>query len=97
MNQVSRDSHAHARLSIAYFQQSFWNEPDKGYLEKAFLEAEKSFYLDPDLAEGYMARAYCKWNIQNKFPHEKVIREFKKSLELDPNAYEVYHLMGVIY
>lgn len=88
---------AHARLSIAYQQQSFWNEPDKGYLERAFLEAEKSLFLNPDLAEGYMAKAYCKWNIQNKFPHEIVVREFKKSLKLDPDAYEVYHLMGVVY
>jgi tetratricopeptide (TPR) repeat protein len=88
---------AHARLSIAYVQQSFWNEPNKGYQEKAFLEAGKALYFDPDLAEGLMAKAYCKWNFQNRFPHEIVIREFRKSLEIDPGAYEVYHLLGLVY
>ena len=88
---------AHARLSIAYAQKSFWINPDAGYLEKSFLEAETSIYLNPGLADGVGALAYSEWNMQKKFPHEKVIREFKKALELNPNAFEVNHLLGIVY
>ena len=88
---------AHAYLSIAYEQMSFWHDPEAGYLEKAYLEAGKSLYLNPNLAEGYMAKAYSSWNMQYRFPHEKVIREFKKALALNPDVYEVYHLMGIVY
>ncbi len=99
-NAISDDSSfalAHAYLSIAYEQMSFWWNPEAGYLEKAFLEAETSLYLNPNLAEGYMAKAYSTWNMQNRFPHEKVIREFKKALALNPDVFEVYHLMGLVY
>lgn len=88
---------AHAELSRAYSIKNYWIDPKGGYSEKAFVEAEKSLYLNPKLAEGYFARAYCTWNFQNKFPHEKTILEFKKAISLKPDMDEAYHQLGVVY
>ncbi len=89
---------AHAELSRAYsIKNYFFYDPKGGYNEKAFVEAEKSLYLNPDLAEGYFARAYLNWNFQNKFPHEKTIREYKRAIALKPDMDEAYHQLGVVY
>lgn len=89
---------AHAELSRAYsIKNYFFYDPNGGYNEKAFVEAEKSLYLNPDLAEGIFAKAYLNWNFQNKFPHEKTIREYKKAIALNPGMDEAYHQLGVVY
>lgn len=89
---------AHAELSRAYsIKNYFFYDPKGGYNEKAFVEAEKSLYMNPDLAEGYFARAYLNWNFQNKFPHEKTIREIKKAIALKPDMDIAYHQLGVVY
>ncbi|HLP72396.1 MAG TPA: hypothetical protein VK155_05790 [Bacteroidales bacterium] len=88
---------AHAELSEAYSYKNYFIDPDGRYDEKAFVEAEKSLYLDPDLAEGYFAKAYGSWTFKNKFPHEKVIREYKKAISIDPNLDIAFHYLGVIY
>jgi tetratricopeptide (TPR) repeat protein len=86
---------AHAELSRAYsFMNYFF---DTTYSEKAYIEAEKSLYLNSELGEGYFARAYCSWNFQNKFPHEKTIREYKKAIALNPDLDEAYHYLGILY
>jgi tetratricopeptide (TPR) repeat protein len=88
---------AHAELSRAYSFKNYFIDPNSRYDEKAFVEAEKSLYLNPDLAEGYFAKAYCTWTFQNKFPHEKVIREYKKAISFKPDLDEAYHYLGVVY
>lgn len=88
---------AHAELARAYAVKNYFVDPKGGYSEKAFVEAEKSLYLNPNLAEGYFARAYLRWNFQNKFPHEKAIQEYKKAIELDPSMDEAYHQLAVVY
>jgi class 3 adenylate cyclase/Tfp pilus assembly protein PilF len=89
---------AHAELSRAYsIKNYFFYDPKGGYNEKAFVEAEKSLYINPDLAEGYFARAYLNWNFQNKFPHEKTIREIKRAIALKPDMDIAYHQLGVVY
>lgn len=88
---------AHAELSKVYSYKNYFIDSNGGYDEKAFVEAEKSLYLNPDLAEGYFARAYSNWNFKNKFPHEKVIREYKKAIALKPDMDEAYHQLSVVY
>jgi tetratricopeptide (TPR) repeat protein len=88
---------AHAELSMVYSFKNYFHDTTGVYNEKAFIEAEKSLYLNPDLAEGYFARAYCTWNLQDKFPHERVIREYKKAIALKPDLAEAYHYLGVVY
>jgi tetratricopeptide (TPR) repeat protein len=88
---------AHAELSRAYSFKNYFIDPNSRYDEKAFLEAEKSLYLNPDLAEGFFAKAYSSWTFKNKFPHEKVIREYKKAISLKPDLDEAHHYLGVVY
>jgi tetratricopeptide (TPR) repeat protein len=88
---------AHAKLSMIYSFKNYFHDLGGSYHEKAFIEAEKSLFLNPDLAEGYLARAYSTWNLQDKFPHEKVIREYKKAIALKPDLDEAYHYLGVVY
>ena len=88
---------AYADLSRAYSIKNYFIDPKGGYSEKAFIEAEKALYLNPNLAEGYFARAYCTWTFENRFPHEKVIREYKKAIALNPNLDEAYHWLCVVY
>ncbi|HZY25490.1 MAG TPA: hypothetical protein VFE71_06660 [Bacteroidales bacterium] len=88
---------AHAELSRAYSFKNYFIDPDGRYDEEAYVEAEKSLYLNPDLAEGFFAKAYGTWTFQNKFPHEKVIREYKKAIFIKPDLDEAYHYLGVVY
>ena len=88
---------AYAELSRAYSFKNYFIDPNGRYDEKAYVEAEKSLFLNPDLAEGYFAKAYGNWTFKNKFPHEKVIRELKKAISLNPSLDEAFHYLGVVY
>ena len=88
---------AHAELSYVYSYLNYFIEPNRGYDELAYTEAETSLYINPDLAEGIFAKAFCSWNFENRFPHEKAIREFKKALELNPEIEEAHHWLGIVY
>ena len=88
---------AHAELSRAYSMKNYFIDPRGGYSEKAFVEAEKALYLNPNLAEAYFAKAYCTWTFENKFPHEKVIRAYKKAISLKPDMDGAYHQLSVVY
>src|SRR5664279_1666254 len=88
---------AHAELAYAYALKNFWHLPDSGYNEKAFMEAQKSLYLEPNLPEGLFAEAFNTWTFQNKFPHEKVIREYKRVIALKPDMDDAYHQLARIY
>src|SRR5664280_379858 len=88
---------AHAELSKAYSFKNYFIDPNGRYDEEEYVEAEKSLFLNPDLAEGFFAKAYGTWTFQNKFPHEKVIREYKKAISIKPDLDEAYHYLGVVY
>jgi tetratricopeptide (TPR) repeat protein len=87
---------AHSQLSRAYSYKNN-NYPDRKYSEKAYVEAEKSLNLNPDLAEGYFAKAFCNYTFENKFPHEKTIRGYKKAISLNPKLVEAWQSLGVVY
>ncbi|MGE5428063.1 MAG: tetratricopeptide repeat protein [Methylococcaceae bacterium] len=88
---------AHAKLSRAYSYKNYFIDPDGGYSEKAYVEAEKSLYLNHNLAEGYFAKAYCNWTFKNKFPHEKTIRDYKKAILLNKKFSDAHLYLGIIY
>lgn len=88
---------AHAKLSIAYSYKNYFIDPDGGYSEKAYVEAEKSIFLNDNLAEGYFAKAYCHWTFKNKFPHEKTIRDYKKAISLNKKFSDAHLYLGIIY
>jgi tetratricopeptide (TPR) repeat protein len=88
---------AHAELAWAYSLKNFFFAPGKGYTEKAYIEAQKSLYLEPNLPEGLFAEAFNTWNLQNKFPHEKVIREYKRIIGLKPELDKAYDQLAIVY
>lgn len=88
---------AYAELSRAYSFKNYFTDPEGGYMEKAYVAAQRSLFINPNLAEGYFARAYCIYNFQQKFPHEQVIVEYKKAIALKPDFDEAYHYLGIIY
>jgi tetratricopeptide (TPR) repeat protein len=90
-------SEAYAQLSIAYSIKNYFIDPKGGYSEKAFVAATRSLSLNPTLAEGHFAHAYCIWTFDNKFPHETVIRGYKKAIRLNPDLDEAYHQLAIVY
>jgi tetratricopeptide (TPR) repeat protein len=97
INEDPKFALAHAELAYAYALKNFWHLPDSGYNEKAFMEAQKALYLEPNLPEGLFAVAFNTWTFQNKFPHEKVIREYKRVIALKPDMDDAYHQLARIY
>ena len=89
---------AHALLSRVYTNEAFLEEPQKQDLEeRALAEANRALALDPDLADGYLARGVLYWTHRNGFPHQRAIAEYKRALQLDPNFTEAHHQLGMVY
>ena len=67
----------HATLSSQYMSRFFYVEADPALEQKAVVAVEKALANDPDLAEGYLARAQLVWTLPNRFPHERAVRDLK--------------------
>lgn len=90
-------SEAYAQLSIAYSIKNYFIDPKGGYSEKAFVNASRALLLNPLLAEGHFAKAYCMWTFENKFPSEEAIKEYRRVIILDPELDEAYHQLAIVY
>jgi TolB-like protein/DNA-binding winged helix-turn-helix (wHTH) protein len=89
---------AYAALAMVYNARWVALEPQQQqWEEKAFGAAEKALALDPDLADGYMARGRMLWTLPNHYPHERAILEYRRALVLDPNLAEAHHELSSIY
>ncbi len=91
---------AYAQLAIAYNIKSFYHASAAEKLrldEEAAFAVEKALALDPDLAEGYLARGLILWTHANRFPHEQAVLAFKRALMLDPKLDQAHHQLGVVY
>lgn len=89
---------AYAELAIEYSVRAAEFRPGQRELqEQAKMAAAKALALDPNLPEGYMARARLTWVRANHFPHEAAIADLQHALRLDPNLGEAHHLLGNIY
>jgi tetratricopeptide (TPR) repeat protein len=82
-------SKSQASMFWFYFDRSEKNVND------AFDNAQKSFQLNPNLAEAHLALGYyyywCKLN------YSKAIEEFSEALRIQPNNAEAYFGLGVVY
>ncbi len=89
---------AYAGLAHEYRDRAFALKPqDKELEERAFADAEKALSLDPDLAEGHIARGLLLWTHSNHFPHERAVQEYRRALELNPNSDEAHHELASVY
>ncbi len=73
----------------------FYFDRSNENLQEAFDNAQKSFQLNPDLAEAYLALGY--YYYWGKLNYSKAIEEFSKALKIQPNNAEAYAATGYVY
>lgn len=98
-NAVTRDpgfSLAHAELSFVCATRHFETDPANVWLEKAEFHCQRALELDPQLAEGHVARAFLLWGPSKNFQHLEAIAELKHALALRKNLPHAYNRLGTI-
>lgn len=96
---VTRDpafSLAHATLSFVCATRHFEVDPANVWLEKAEFHCARALELDPELAEGHLARAFLLWGPSKNFQHLEAIAELKRALTLQGNLPHAYNRLGTI-
>ena len=99
VNAVTRDpafSLAHATLSFVCATRHFEVDPANVWLERAEFHCARALELDPDLAEGHLARAFLLWGPSKNFQHLEAIAELKRALALQNNLPHAYNRLGTI-
>lgn len=87
---------AHAMLSYACTMRHFEFDPVNSWLEKAEFHCRRALELAPDLAEGYMARAFLLWGPSKNFQHIEAIADLKRAIALQANLPHAYNRLGTI-
>ena len=98
-NAISRDpvfSLAHATLSVVCATRHFELDPTSTWLERAEFHCGKALELDPELAEGHVAKAYLLWGPSKNFQHVEAITELRRALALQNNLPHAYNRLGTI-
>src|SRR6266850_2559926 len=98
-NAVTRDpafSLAHATLSVVCATRHFELDPARAWLEKAEFHCRRALELDPELAEGHVARAFLLWRPSKNFQHLEAIAELKRALALQNNQPHAHNRLGTI-
>jgi serine/threonine protein kinase/Tfp pilus assembly protein PilF len=86
---------AHAYLASTYAYSSFLN-PSPEVAAKAFAAANTSLSLNPNLAEGYLARGMVA-GMALRLPGETGAEDFRRALALNPNLSEAHFQLGGNY
>jgi DNA-binding winged helix-turn-helix (wHTH) protein/tetratricopeptide (TPR) repeat protein len=87
---------AHATLSFACATRHFEFDPANVWLEKAEFHCRRALELDPNLAEGHVARAFLVWGPSKNFQHLEAIAGLKRALSLQSNLAHAYNRLGTI-
>jgi DNA-binding winged helix-turn-helix (wHTH) protein/tetratricopeptide (TPR) repeat protein len=98
-NAVTRDpafALAHATLSLACATLHFQYDPASMWLEKAEFHCRRALEIDPELAEGHVARAFLLWGPSKNFQHLEAIAALKRALALQSNLPHAYNRLGSI-
>lgn len=96
---VARDpgfSLAHATLSYVCATRHFEFDPASLWLEKAEFHCRRALEVDPDLAEGHVAKAFLLWGPSKNFQHLEAIAELRRALALQNNLPHAYNRLGTI-
>jgi len=88
---------AQATLGSRYMHRVFYQDADRRWEQKAILAVEKALATEPELAEGYLARAQLVWTLPNGFPHDRAVADLKHATALNPNLVEAYVELGKVY
>jgi DNA-binding winged helix-turn-helix (wHTH) protein/tetratricopeptide (TPR) repeat protein len=96
---VTRDpgfSLAHATLSFVCATRHFEFDPASMWLEKAEFHCRRALEIDPDLAEGHVAKAFLLWGPSKNFQHLEAIDELRRAISLQNNLPHAYNRLGTI-
>ncbi len=96
---VARDpafSLAHATLSYVCATRHFEFDPASLWLEKAEFHCRRALEVDPDLAEGHVAKAFLLWGPSKNFQHLEALAELRHALALQNNLPHAYNRLGTI-
>jgi len=98
-NAVMRDPNfalAHATLSLACTTRHFEADPVNVWLEKAEFHCQRALDIEPELPEGYVARAFLLWGSSKNFQHLAAIADLKRAIRLQNNLPHAYNRLGTI-
>ena len=98
-NAVMRDptfALAHATLSFACTTRHFESDPANAWLEKGEFHSRRALEIEPELPEGYMARAFLLWGPSKNFQHLEAIADLKRAIHLQNNSPHAYNRLGTI-
>jgi len=98
-NAVMRDPNfalAHATLSFACTTRHFESDPANLWLEKAEFHCRRALEIEPELPEGYVARAFLLWGPSKNFQHLEAIEDLKRAIHLQNNLPHAYNRLGTI-
>jgi DNA-binding winged helix-turn-helix (wHTH) protein/tetratricopeptide (TPR) repeat protein len=87
---------AHATLSFVCATRHFEFDPANMWLEKAEFHCRRALEVDPDLAEGHVAKAFLLWGPSRNFQHLEAIAELRRALALQNNLPHAYNRLGTI-
>ncbi len=96
---VTRDPNfalAHAILSYVCATRHYEFDPASVWQEKAEFHCRRALELDPDLAEGHVAKAFLLWGPSKNFQHLEAIAELRHALALQNNLLHAYNRLGTI-
>jgi TolB-like protein len=88
---------AQATLGSRYMRRVFYEDADRKWEQKAILAVDKALAIEPQLAEGYLARAQLVWTLPNGFPHDRAVADLKHAVALNANLAEAYVELGKVY
>ena len=66
------------------------------WLEKAEFHCRRGLEIDPELPEGYVARAFLLWGPSKNFQHLEAIADLKRAIRLQSNLPHAYNRLGTI-
>lgn len=87
---------AKALLSQAYVVHNVFIEFNEEWERKAFVAFEEALFLDPNLAEAYVARGQWYWTPKNNFNHEQALQDFQKAIELNSGLSSAYESLMLV-
>ena len=86
---------AYAALSRTYIL-NIEQDPNPKLDEKSYVAFQQALTIDPNLAEGYVAKANWYWTANNKFDHENSIIAAQKAIELNPGISNAYQILSLV-
>jgi serine/threonine-protein kinase len=88
---------AHSALGAAYVGRLFNYDPDRKWLERAYVELAHALALDSGLASAYLVRSNIAYTEAEGWKIEAAIRDSRRAIALDPSSATAHNGLGALY